>query len=1155
MESSIAAASKWLARLAGASAGLVLLAFVVGFMAQRAQYIAAGIPNVFIDYQAYAETGFLAVFEWLTLLLGWPLAVMIGASIAIILALESEIFRRIFLQPETLGCVALLLLYPSFLILQQQLVVKRSAERGHFGLARPAASGTSTMTGEAGSWQDELVPAIPAFSLLLTEPAGLPDQSVQHLPPTAHEGWAALAEVIQARSDIERPRLRLRPRPPWALPPDVNEPCATFLGTPVEDAALPAARARELFAHMLNGTGFLVWALLVLVFWQRRLLAHYQAVLRDQAWSKIAMFEASRQEQAKGQPADQARATAEGTRSLRVPLGVLRARLLEEVMFASRWVLIPALACLVLLSCALLPSSYGALAMDVIGQDYVEVVLTERRPGPVADRAQARWVETSEVESHLEGSVLPPFDERSRVQARRRHYDSIELARRIVEYAESSGEDREVFEEQWASMLKGLESWPSEESATMIKAAADAARTLAPDLADQANTSWARVAVRTNASLFGFILYYQRSEKDVLRLLEHHPDSKGSAWTILSVPSKQVSEVRIRRDRSSDRAVDYLRRLGTQKAEQSGKLDDSERAQVLFRLEQTGFELYLEAWVAALQDDDHEIRGAAITRLGQIAEAQPASTWGAHRRTFAKRVLLRVLTDESRRADHRGAAASSLLRFVPRRDNDTCRELTKILRAFDDVKAYDDLHGAVLTASGLLRCSGVVVTLAQRLRDPEQSPQIRQSMPSVLLQFSDDSTATAALLEVVTNHDEEDDLRRASAVALGRMGPNSHVRRLAARRLLEVFREVEDWKLRDILIETVGALGDRDCVPALKSIAQDPALEDGQRAGAFRALEALGSPGLDDWLREQLMHSTRASPPLLAAIVGALGEGQDGRAIPLLARLHDQTESRQVREAVEETLKKRARNGSGRALGELRSIESRRGFQPLAEGLPLLQDQVLLERLETGEAFLVEFWEQEKAGPGEVALTAEEARRLSLPAFRYNITRASELDVRFGASEHPTVIKFEGGREVHRWEGPGAISQVRKAFRLKARSPASGAMSSDPFIELKDRDLEQQLMGRKGTFLLEFWASWCPPCQEQAIELERFAQAHPEIPLLRYDADSGDLDDAFGVSALPTTLLIHDRSLVHRFEGLARAEELERGIEALEEAKRRGKLK
>ena len=63
----------------------------------------------------------------------------------------------------------------------------------------------------------------------------------------------------------------------------------------------------------------------------------------------------------------------------------------------------------------------------------------------------------------------------------------------------------------------------------------------------------------------------------------------------------------------------------------------------------------------------------------------------------------------------------------------------------------------------------------------------------------------------------------------------------------------------------------------------------------------------------------------------------------------------------------------------------------------------------------------------------------------------------------------------------------------------------------------------KGEVLVDFFATWCGPCNMLAPVLEQVAAEHPEVTILKIDVDElGVLAQRYQVSSIPTLLYFVD---------------------------------
>lgn len=88
-------------------------------------------------------------------------------------------------------------------------------------------------------------------------------------------------------------------------------------------------------------------------------------------------------------------------------------------------------------------------------------------------------------------------------------------------------------------------------------------------------------------------------------------------------------------------------------------------------------------------------------------------------------------------------------------------------------------------------------------------------------------------------------------------------------------------------------------------------------------------------------------------------------------------------------------------------------------------------------------------------------------------------------------------------------------------------------IEVTEATFEDVVLGSDGPVLVDIWATWCGPCKMLAPVLNMLSEEYPEnLTWTKVDADANPaIVQKYGVSSIPTILVIRDGNVVHSIAG------------------------
>lgn len=96
-------------------------------------------------------------------------------------------------------------------------------------------------------------------------------------------------------------------------------------------------------------------------------------------------------------------------------------------------------------------------------------------------------------------------------------------------------------------------------------------------------------------------------------------------------------------------------------------------------------------------------------------------------------------------------------------------------------------------------------------------------------------------------------------------------------------------------------------------------------------------------------------------------------------------------------------------------------------------------------------------------------------------------------------------------------------------------------INLTNQNFDKEVIESDKTVLVDFWATWCGPCQMLSPILSEIAEQHREkIKVCKVNVDEyKELAVKYQISSIPTVLVFKEGKIVNAFVGFCTKKELE----------------
>ena len=92
---------------------------------------------------------------------------------------------------------------------------------------------------------------------------------------------------------------------------------------------------------------------------------------------------------------------------------------------------------------------------------------------------------------------------------------------------------------------------------------------------------------------------------------------------------------------------------------------------------------------------------------------------------------------------------------------------------------------------------------------------------------------------------------------------------------------------------------------------------------------------------------------------------------------------------------------------------------------------------------------------------------------------------------------------------------------------------------INEENFEQEILNSKELILVDFFATWCGPCQMLGPILERIATSRAEFDIAKIDVDEAqNLAQKYDIQVVPTMVIFKNGQVMNKIEGVLTESEI-----------------